>query len=167
MHETSPWTEPKKLWNLQSDGWKFVASVRGLGPFCSERCLVRLVVWLLYFKLNLDRQACQAQISQADYVWGKAERGWGQKSSPARPRGQMTLSRMGRRGLQDSWVLASPGDSASLKWKRHHACTSRRINSPGWKRCEAFILPTRNTNLKDENMPKGTAITGGETFETW
>lgn len=35
-----------------------------LWPYCLELCLVQLVVWLLYFKLNLDRQACQAQISQ-------------------------------------------------------------------------------------------------------
>lgn len=41
-----------------------------LWPSCSELCLVKLVVWLLHFKFNLDRQACQAQISQADDVRG-------------------------------------------------------------------------------------------------
>lgn len=39
-----------------------------LQPYCLELCLVKLVVWLLYFKLNVDRQACQAQIFQADDV---------------------------------------------------------------------------------------------------
>lgn len=37
--------------------------------------------------------------------------------------------------------LALPQGPVSLKWKRQP--TSCQINSPGWKGCKAFILPTK------------------------
>lgn len=76
-------------------------SKQALGSTVWSSCLVRLVIWLPYLMLNLDRQACQAGTAQADDV---RER---QKLSTVRLRRQMTPSRNSKPNLRNpqySWL---------------------------------------------------------------
>ena len=132
----------------------------GLGPCSSEQCLVRLAVWLLYFKLNLDRQACQAQISQADDV-----RGGGQKLSTARPQAQMALRRNGKlvRGIRPT---AHEPWGPSLSEVAETARMGHHINSAGWKSWGAFVLPTKKPRFKRRKYPSRNSANGRKPWAT-
>lgn len=84
-----------------------------LWPYCLELCLVQLVVWLLYFKLNLDRQACQAQISQMMLERTKIIR-------CKTVRTDDTQQEWKAKSAESIIQLASPRGPASLKRKRQH-----------------------------------------------
>lgn len=60
--------------------------------------------------------------------------------------------------------LTSPGDPASLKWKRQHGWAITLTRQAG--RAEALSFsPQRNPSLKDENIPQGIVLMEEETLE--